>query len=467
MRTLLFRLALAASLLFSAPALLAQASSLLPPPSADIEYIAKSGDTMIGIARRYLIEGQKHEVQRALWEHNQLKDKDRINPGHVVRIPGNWVKNEAGRIELAHVEGDARSGGQPLRKGATLSAGDELKTGKDGYVTIKLADGFEMRQVSRRRGDHQTQIVTTRRDLPVTEVAQRMFNRWCQENFFKYMREQYAIDALVEYGHEFAEPEREMPNPEWRKLDKLLRKAKTKAMKLEARYGAAALDKDTKEGPEPAQRRPKSAPQADLLVPLHEARGEVARLLEERDKHPRRVTVGQAKGEAPVCPAAASDSATASRCWPTRRRPTSSAPSPPTTSAASMRVAVSSPPPCKAPVTSTSLMTNCASPLPPRAARIALAPSPSYASSSVPPRHDSPAPTCASATQSNQCRQMCGAQDSTRGMSGVLESDGNVPRPEIQVVRQGLRRWVPILRAGLDRSISGAGVARLVRFECA
>lgn len=165
-------------------------------------------------------------------------------------------------------------------------------------TTIKLADGFEMRQVSRRRGDHQTQIVTTRRDLPVTEVAQRMFNRWCQENFFKYMREQYAIDALVEYGHEFAEPEREMPNPEWRKLDKLLRKAKTKAMKLEARYGAAALDKDTKEGPEPAQRRPKSAPQADLLVPLHEARGEVARLLEERDKHPRRVTVGQAKGEA-------------------------------------------------------------------------------------------------------------------------------------------------------------------------
>ena len=124
MRALLFRLALAASLLFSAPALLAQASSLLPPPTADIEYIAKSGDTMIGIARRYLIEGQKHEVQRALWEHNQLKDKD-----------------EAGRIELAHVEGDARSGGQPLRKGATLSAGDELKTGKDGYVTIKLADG--------------------------------------------------------------------------------------------------------------------------------------------------------------------------------------------------------------------------------------------------------------------------------------------------------------------------------------
>ena len=164
-------------------------------------------------------------------------------------------------------------------------------------TTIKLANGFEMRQVSRRQGEHQTQIVTTRRDLPMTEVAQRMFNRWCQENFFKYMREQYAIDALVEYGHESAEPEREMPNPEWRKLDKVLRKAKTKAMKLEARYGAAVLDEE-EPGPEPATRGPKSDPQTELLVPLREARAEVARLLEQRDKHPRRVTVGQAKREA-------------------------------------------------------------------------------------------------------------------------------------------------------------------------
>lgn len=164
-------------------------------------------------------------------------------------------------------------------------------------TTVKLADGFEMRQVSRRQGAHQTQIVTTRRDLPVTEIAQRMFNRWCQENFFKYMREQYAIDALVEYGHEFAEAERLMPNPEWRKLDKLLRKAKTKATTLEARYGAAALGK-ADDGPEPATRRPNSDPQPELLVSLRDARAEVARLLEERGKHPRRVTVGQAKAEA-------------------------------------------------------------------------------------------------------------------------------------------------------------------------
>lgn len=141
MRVLLLRLALAAGLLFSAPLLHAQATGPLPAPGADIEYAAKSGDTMIGIARRYLIDGQKHEVQRALWEHNKLKDKDRINPGHIVRIPENWVKNEAGRMELVQVEGEVQSKGQAIKPGARIAAGDDLQTGKDGYATIKLADG--------------------------------------------------------------------------------------------------------------------------------------------------------------------------------------------------------------------------------------------------------------------------------------------------------------------------------------
>jgi hypothetical protein len=36
---------------------------------------------------------------------------------------------------------------------------------------------------------HQTQVITSRWDLRDIEVAYRMFERWRQENFFKYMRE--------------------------------------------------------------------------------------------------------------------------------------------------------------------------------------------------------------------------------------------------------------------------------------
>ena len=142
MSRLLLRLVLAASLAFTAPgALLAQTAGSLPAPGPDIEYTARNGDTMIGIARKYLIDGKLHEVQRAFWEHNQLKDKDKISPGQVIRIPENWILNEAGRIELVRVEGDVQSKGEPIKAGAKVAPGDDFKTGKDGYVTIKLSDG--------------------------------------------------------------------------------------------------------------------------------------------------------------------------------------------------------------------------------------------------------------------------------------------------------------------------------------
>ncbi len=145
-RRLILRLALSAGMaaglaVVPAQPAFAQAGVALPAPSNDIEYPAKRGDTMIGISRRYLIEGQRHEVQRALWEHNKLRDKDSIAPGQVIRIPENWLKEDANSIQLARVEGDVQSKGAPLRPGAKLAPGDDIKTGTNGYVTIKLSDG--------------------------------------------------------------------------------------------------------------------------------------------------------------------------------------------------------------------------------------------------------------------------------------------------------------------------------------
>ena len=50
-----------------------------------------------------------------------------------------------------------------------------------------------------------------------------MFNRWRQENFFKYLREEFALDALVDYGTEPADPDRLVPNPERKKLNAQLK----------------------------------------------------------------------------------------------------------------------------------------------------------------------------------------------------------------------------------------------------
>jgi transposase len=100
-----------------------------------------------------------------------------------------------------------------------------------------------LRQVTRRSDDgHQTPIITSRRDLSTIEVAYRMFERWRQENFFKYLREEFALDALVDYGTEPADATRDVPNPERDKINAELRKAYAHLEQLQAEYGLAALE---------------------------------------------------------------------------------------------------------------------------------------------------------------------------------------------------------------------------------
>jgi len=91
-------------------------------------------------------------------------------------------------------------------------------------------------------GGHQTPILTSRWDLRDIVVAYRMFERWRQENFFKYLREEYAIDALVDYQVEPDDPSRSVPNPAWKELDREVKAARLALAKLEKDFGIAAID---------------------------------------------------------------------------------------------------------------------------------------------------------------------------------------------------------------------------------
>ena len=160
---------------------------------------------------------------------------------------------------------------------------------------IELLDGkLRMRQVTRLCDNgHQTAIVTSREDVSAPTVAFRMFERWRQENFFKYMRQEFAIDALVDYGAEPDDPSRLVPNPQRAAINRQLLAARKKLAKLEAAYGAAAIDN-------PEERRPtmrgfKIAHGAELGIPLREARDRVEQLVAERKKQPVRVPVGDIK----------------------------------------------------------------------------------------------------------------------------------------------------------------------------
>jgi len=106
-----------------------------------------------------------------------------------------------------------------------------------------LKGKLRLRQVTRLTGTgHQTPIVTSRWDLRAIVVAHRMFERWRQENFFKYLREEYLIDALVDYQVEPDDPNRSVPNPSRKAVEKEIHTARVHLRKLQKNYGATAID---------------------------------------------------------------------------------------------------------------------------------------------------------------------------------------------------------------------------------
>jgi len=98
---------------------------------------------------------------------------------------------------------------------------------------VKLSNGLKVREIRRKTEDgHQTAVITTNEKLPILAVAHRMFARWRQENFFRYMRHEFALDHLSTNAVEPADPERIVTNPERAKLEKKRKAARTARTRL-------------------------------------------------------------------------------------------------------------------------------------------------------------------------------------------------------------------------------------------
>jgi prepilin-type processing-associated H-X9-DG protein len=155
---------------------------------------------------------------------------------------------------------------------------------------VRLLDGkLRLRQVTRLKGDHQTPVLTSRRDLSAVEVAYRMFERWRQENFFKYMREEFLLDALVDYEIEPDDPNREVPNPKWAKADDKLKDVRDRIAELQHAHFTVKVM-------ESAGAKPKQDKDALAKAILVEVRQSMI-LQARRERIPRRVPVARTTDE--------------------------------------------------------------------------------------------------------------------------------------------------------------------------
>jgi Transposase protein len=128
-----------------------------------------------------------------------------------------------------------------------LAAGETV-TMKLAERGVQLSNKLWAREIRKLAdGGHQTTILSTNFQAPMTVLGVSLFARWSQENFFRYMREHYGLDRLVEYGTEPVPDTILVVNPAWRKLDSQVRSRTNQRYRLTAQFGALALSEEPTE----------------------------------------------------------------------------------------------------------------------------------------------------------------------------------------------------------------------------
>jgi len=104
----------------------------------------------------------------------------------------------------------------------------------------------EIRKLS--KSGHQTSIITTNWVLPIVDIGFYMFARWCQENFFKYMAENFDIDGLVSYSKETISDTKELVNPAYRQVESELKSLNGKLSRQKTLFANSTLKAENETG---------------------------------------------------------------------------------------------------------------------------------------------------------------------------------------------------------------------------
>jgi transposase len=120
----------------------------------------------------------------------------------------------------------------------------------DTTITLGIHDGprkgqtVSLRQVSRRvpargGGTRQIHALTSRTDLAAGEICWRLTSRWREENYFRYARTHFALDALDSHAATPDDPARLVPNPAKKAAAAQVRRAEILAAAAEAQRDAS------------------------------------------------------------------------------------------------------------------------------------------------------------------------------------------------------------------------------------
>jgi transposase len=170
----------------------------------------------------------------------------------------------------------------------TLPNGERvsLKLAERGSWIGNRHEGLWVREIRKlTTSGHQTSLISSAYRQLAAESAAALFSRWSQENFFRYMMEHFAIDALSEYGTEtIPGTNKPVVNPNWRELDRQSRSLKGKLVQRQARFAAMTLHPESEEK-EVSEWEKRKAKLVEELEQLEHELDQVKQRLKETPKH--------------------------------------------------------------------------------------------------------------------------------------------------------------------------------------
>ena len=152
-----------------------------------------------------------------------------------------------------------------------------------------LSNGLAVREIRKRNETgHQVSIVTTNRVMESERLAAAMFARWSPENYFRYMRQHFGLDRLVEYAVGEVPATVSVVNPARRQLDTTIRTLTARITRDRAQFASMSMTSPME--PEPMDRY--ETQKAQRHQKITDLQSELDKLKAERKPLPKRVAIG-------------------------------------------------------------------------------------------------------------------------------------------------------------------------------
>lgn len=174
-------------------------------------------------------------------------------------------------------------------RSAKLASGNrvKMKLAERGTLLGKKLWVREIRKLT--ASGHQTSIISTDYTSDLAPAAAAMFARWSQENFFRYMRQHYNLDSLIDYSTEDVSDTVTVVNPTYRKLDGAIRKLTSTLNRKWAKFQKILLPGIIESKNVEAYQQEKGDLQEEIIA-LEQQKEE---LKEERKNTEKHITVSQ------------------------------------------------------------------------------------------------------------------------------------------------------------------------------